>query len=106
MASSFAIEKAAQVWCRPNTEQKVVDIALTETFADVIDEVVGNPFEALKKALQEDFDYAWVWHCNIACAMMDAGGTHKMANKAAAIFMKNCFDIDTKDGEKRAFKKG
>lgn len=65
---------------------------------------VQDAFEALKQAMQNDPEYAWGWHCNIAMshydAMSYAGYTdhdarHKTANNGAARFMKLCFDIDT-----------
>lgn len=72
-----------------------VDAVVTLTAAEA--------FEALKNALQQDADYAWSWHCNIAMAHYDAmseagcdghDARHKTANNGAARFMKLCFDID------------
>jgi hypothetical protein len=58
---------------------------------------IKKAFEVLKKAMEEDEDYAWSWHCNIAMAAYDEGLSHKKANKAANRFMKLCFGIDTKE---------
>lgn len=53
--------------------------------------------EAMKqftKSMQEDDDYAWSWHCNLAMSAQDNGVDHKAANKSAALFMKWCFNVD------------
>ena len=52
-------------------------------------------FDTLRKALQDDPDYAWGWHCNIAMAFYDVGGDHAMANKAAHLFMQRTFGVTT-----------
>jgi hypothetical protein len=51
--------------------------------------------EHLERALQDDPEYAWSWHCNIACPIMDEGASYELANKAAARIMKHLFHIDT-----------
>ena len=53
-------------------------------------------FFILKKAMKDDPDYAWSWHCNIAVTAQDAGAPYGVANEGAARFMKLCFDVDTK----------
>lgn len=53
-----------------------------------------SPLSELKAALQRDEDYAWTWHCNIACIALDCGESHEDANRRAASFMKNAFDVD------------
>ena len=65
---------------------------------------IKTAFGALKKAMKKDPDYAWSWHCNIACSVMDAGATHKVANDGAGRFMKLCFDVDTSRGPTPSFK--
>ena len=40
MASKVALEKAAQAWCTPETEKKIMDVALAEAFADIIDQIL------------------------------------------------------------------
>jgi hypothetical protein len=55
----------------------------------------ARAFGDLKAALQADPGYAWSWHCNIAVASMDEGMEHAAANRAAARFMRMCFDVDT-----------
>jgi hypothetical protein len=62
-----------------------------------IDITITDAFNRLKKALNDDPDYAWSWHCNIAVAYQDEGGTHQAANRAAARFMRNCFDADANE---------
>ena len=54
----------------------------------------NEAFEVIKKAIKDDPDYAWSWLCNIAVPFIEEGGSHKQANMAAAIFMKNVFDVD------------
>lgn len=53
-----------------------------------------NAFELFKNEIQQNKNYAWSWHCNIASSFLDQGGTHKQSNKAAASFMKRAFDVD------------
>ncbi|MCL4316518.1 MAG: hypothetical protein M1527_06755 [Gammaproteobacteria bacterium] len=52
--------------------------------------------DALRKAMEEDYGYAWSWHCNVAMAAVDAGAPHKEANERAAGFMRNAFGVDTR----------
>lgn len=56
---------------------------------------VSEAFRIVMEAVQNDQGYAWAWHCNIAMASVDEGIKHKAANRAAARFMKICFDVDT-----------
>jgi hypothetical protein len=46
-----------------------------------------------------DQELAWGWHCNIAMAAVDEGVDAKVANRAAARFMKNCFDVNVHEFE-------
>jgi hypothetical protein len=55
----------------------------------------ARAFTDLKAAMHADPGYAWSWHCVIACAGMDEGLEHAAANRAAARFMRMCFDVDT-----------
>ena len=55
---------------------------------------IKEVFDILKKAIEEDSEYAWGWHCNIATAAVDEGLEHKAANRAAARFMRCCFGVD------------
>lgn len=57
---------------------------------------IKKALDLLSEAMREDDDYAWGWHCNIAMAFVDAGGDEAIANKASALFMKNCFGVDVK----------
>jgi len=54
----------------------------------------ATAFRVLQYSLMIDASYAWSWHCNIAMTSVDEGMDHAAANRAAARFMKNCFDID------------
>ena len=56
----------------------------------------GEALNILKSAMRDDPGYAWSWHCNVACAMMDEGAPHDSANAAAARFMRLAFDVDTR----------
>jgi len=59
----------------------------------------GAPaYRAFKEALQASPDWAWLYHCTIACAAMDEGMRPPAANRVAARFMKAAFDIDTLTG--------
>lgn len=62
-------------------------------------EEIKNAIDTLRKAMQEDYGYAWAWHCNIAVCMMDEmngnDDDHEIANKGAARFMQLLFKIDT-----------
>lgn len=49
----------------------------------------------LKQVMQNDPEYAWGWHCNIAVPIMDAiDVSHERANLAAAYLMSCLFDYD------------
>lgn len=55
---------------------------------------VPSSVQALITALKEDPDYAWTWHCNVACAMTDEGVDHATANRGAARFMRWFAGVD------------
>ena len=64
---------------------------------------VSDAFAVLQQALNDDPDYAYGWHSNIAMVCMDAIDdstgikcSHKIGNDAASRFMKICFDVETK----------
>jgi len=40
MASEIARGKAAQAWCKPTTEGKIMDPTLTEEFANILDRYI------------------------------------------------------------------
>lgn len=42
--SKLALEKAAQIWCRPDCEMVDMDIRLAHAFAEVLDEVWSKPW--------------------------------------------------------------
>ncbi len=60
---------------------------------------IGKAFDTLRQATQEDPEYAWAWHCNLAVPFMDEGGSHKAANRAAARIMYNLFHVDTSQNQ-------
>jgi hypothetical protein len=63
-------------------------------------EGIAGAFAVIKAAMLKDYDYAWAWHCNLAMAAQDEGLNHAAGNRAAARFMRMCFDIDTSNGPK------
>lgn len=42
MASKYALEKAAQAWCKEKTKDKVMDVDLAEAFAGILDDEVNT----------------------------------------------------------------
>lgn len=69
-------------------------------------ENADSPLSALQSALKADEGYAWTWLCNLACIGFDIiddmrsatekRTPHEVANRSAAQFMKNAFDVDVK----------
>jgi len=69
---------------------------------------ITRAFNVIKQAMIDDNpedagSYAHGWHCNIAMAVYDAtpedfsgAAAQEIGNIAATIFMKRCFDVDTK----------
>ena len=67
----------------------------------------AEAFEVLRTALQDDEAFAYGWHANLAMAYFDCMPQHsdfwfpngepqmKLANAAATVFMKRCFDVET-----------
>ena len=53
----------------------------------------------LRQAMKDDPSYAWTWHCNIACLLLDEDVPHDRANDRASDFMKRAFDVETKAPE-------
>jgi len=68
---------------------------------------VKEAMEVLKKAMQDDPEYAHTWHCNLAMSFSDAlpetkypnvqARLHEIRNDGASRFMKICFDVETKN---------
>ena len=70
-----------------------------------------TPLSELKSALHADADYAWTWQCNLACIGIDSVSDmanvaedehltpHEAANRRAAQFMRNTFDLDIRTNE-------
>ena len=57
-------------------------------------EPVPAAMKTVIQAMQQDPDYAWSWHCNIAMAFVDAGGDHYTGNQGAARFMKMLANVE------------
>ncbi len=56
---------------------------------------IDYELQVISDSMAYDTALAWGWHCNIAMAYQDEGGTHVAANRAAARFMKLAFGLDT-----------
>lgn len=67
---------------------------------------IAEALLTVRRCMQKDFELAWSWHCNIACAIMDEGITHGVANAAAARFMLMAFAVDTRPETYTAYKLG
>lgn len=57
--------------------------------------LVPLAMKILRREMKKHPDYAWSWQCNLAMMAYDAGAGIDNANKRAADFMKNCFEVDT-----------
>ena len=42
MATESSLQLAAQAWCTPETEKKVMDPVLAEAFANILDKAIEN----------------------------------------------------------------
>jgi hypothetical protein len=60
----------------------------------------AEAMNVIRQAMREDPGYAWTWHCNIACLLLDEGVAHDRANDRASGFMKLAFDVETKAPER------
>ena len=62
----------------------------------------ASAVEAIQQEMKSNPYCAWSWHCNVAVAFQDAfdslDSIQEISNKAASIFMKNAFDVDTYPG--------
>ena len=54
-------------------------------------------YNDMSKAMKKDPEYAYGWHCNIACPLMDEGMEHDKANQVAERLMKHLFGINASD---------
>ena len=68
--------------------------AIRKVDEDADESSVAKLVEGLAKAMQNDSDLAWTWHCNIAVGSLDEGVCHETANLAAARFMRIAFGVD------------
>jgi hypothetical protein len=55
---------------------------------------IASSFEELKEAIQNDPDYAWSWHCNLAVPMQDEGMSPYSSQLAASRILSNFFGVD------------
>lgn len=56
--------------------------------------IIAGAFALLQADIQKSTSYAWSWHCNLAMAVVDAGGSHELGNKASASFLQRTFSVD------------
>lgn len=57
--------------------------------------MVEEAINTLQKAMQDDPNYAWGWHCNITMAIFDTGvASLRESRVASARVLQNCFAID------------
>ena len=99
-----ALKAAADLLAEPDQEYK-------RGYADAMNWKVQNHLEHLPaaqpeqepvpaamktviEAMQQDPDYAWGWHCNIAMSFVDAGGDHYTGNQGAARFMRTLANVE------------
>jgi hypothetical protein len=57
-------------------------------------EGIEGSVNRIRLAMQADHDLAWSWHSNVAVCACDEGVDHRVANMAAARFMKLAFGFD------------
>lgn len=96
MATKKSLEKAAQAWCKKDTEHLTMIPELAKEFAKILDR--ENIFRSMKR----DHGLYIAWHANIAMAFKDefsrwrkhnqhgyasAEVVHKIANTAASNFL-------------------
>ena len=60
---------------------------------------IKKAISVMSQAMQNDLDYAWTWHCNIAMPIFDEGVDHATANRASARIMKALFEVDIEKHE-------
>jgi hypothetical protein len=53
----------------------------------------AHAMTTLKESMRKDPDYAWTWHCNLACCAFDEGVNIVTANDIAARFMSLAFSL-------------
>lgn len=56
---------------------------------------IPGALEILQSSMAEDPEYAWGWHCVLACCAMDEGVDHTTANRIAGRFMSTAFEFDS-----------
>ena len=58
-------------------------------------EAIKQAWDTLSKAMRDDPEYAWAWHCNLAMPILDATGVpHELANQAGAHLMQHLWGCD------------
>lgn len=71
------------------------DYTSYDTDSEVCRENVDLAFSILGEAFNDDPDFAWSWHCNIAMPIQDAGVDYMDSNWIAAQIMMHLFGVDT-----------
>lgn len=70
--------------------------AIDDAILTLTTEALPRAMTAVTAQMNEDFDYAWSWHCNIAMSAVDAGCDHMIANEGAARFLQMLAGVDTR----------
>ena len=83
-----ALSKERENQAQQDKEQFEYEVAQEEKAS------ISQSLLALSTAMCKDPEYAWTWHCNLACAGMDAGLGHQAANVMAGNFMKLAFGAE------------
>ena len=66
---------------------------------------IKKELDTIKKAMKEDSDFAWSWHCNLAMPIHDMTRLSKRkCNQIAVVLMKHLFEIDTSENPNYEYK--
>lgn len=97
LAAVAKLSTESQTDKHPDEILQQVDKLSMQMFDDPTPKSIApkQALETLEKAFQDDYGYAWSWHCNIACCALDEGVDHAVANAIADRFMQLAFHVDT-----------
>ena len=66
---------------------------------------IEKELNCIKKAMENDSELAWSWHCNIAMPIHDATNLPKRkCNQIAVNLMRHLFDVDTSENDHYEYK--
>jgi hypothetical protein len=73
-------------------EKHVEELQEKLTQAETTIDTLSNPYVSLSRRLQDDDDYAWTFHCNIAVVIKDVIAIdHTTSNEIAVKLMSHLF---------------